>query len=134
MDRKLSTSEEIQRLTRLSEASRACLGREISTLKHRLDVPARLKDSLKSHPTGWLFGSLASGLAASLLFRRKRQAPVAAKKHRSLPVALLGLTLTAIRPFAKVWLADQVKNYLSGNSVFAPSPTQQRRHESSRHY
>ena len=112
MDRKLSKTQEIERLIRLSEKSRACLGSEAASLKQRLDVPARIRGSLKQHPTGWLLGSLASGLAASLLFRRKTV--VKEKKHRSLPFALLGLTLTAVRPFAKVWLTDQVKNYLVG--------------------
>ncbi|RYD23815.1 MAG: hypothetical protein EOP88_02650 [Verrucomicrobiaceae bacterium] len=113
MDRKLPPSEEIRRLIALGEAARSSLSHEAAVLKHRLDVPARLKDSLKSHPTGWLFGSVASGLAASLLFRRRPVRQEKEKKSKSLPLALLGLTLTAVRPFAKVWLTDQVKNYLS---------------------
>ena len=113
MDRKLPKSEEIRRLISLGDAARSSLSHEAAVLKHRLDVPARLKDSLKSHPTGWLFGSVASGLAASLLFRRRPVRIEKAKKSKSLPLAVLGLTLTAVRPFAKVWLTDQVKNYLS---------------------
>ncbi|NJR41639.1 MAG: hypothetical protein HC767_02195 [Akkermansiaceae bacterium] len=71
MDRKLSKDQEIQRLIKLSESARVCLSREANLLKHRLDVPARLRSSLKENPTGWLFGSLGSGLVASLFFRRK---------------------------------------------------------------
>lgn len=111
MDRKLPENPDIQRLIRLSEASRSFLGNEAAALKHRLDVPARLRDSLKSHPSTWLFGSLASGLAASLMFRRK---PVLEKKRRGIPATLLGLTLTAARPLAKVWLANQVKQMIAG--------------------
>ncbi len=112
MDRKLPKNQEIDRLILLGAMSRSRLGSEIGSLKEQLDVPARIRSSLKQHPTGWLLGAVASGLAASLLFRRQ---PVAAeKKHRSFPLALLGLTLTAVRPFAKVWLTDQVKNYLIG--------------------
>jgi hypothetical protein len=111
MDRKLSKDQEIQRLIQLSESARACLSREADLLKHRLDVPARLRSSLKENPTGWLFGSIGSGLAASLLFRRKSHS--VERKKRTLPQAILGLTLTAARPLAKVWLTDQVKGYLA---------------------
>lgn len=115
MDRKLPENPEIRRLILLGDAARSCLSHEAAALKHRLDVPSRIRGSLKSHPTGWLFGSMAAGLATSLLFRRRPSKSVGAEiKRKSLPLALLGLTLTAVRPFAKVWLTDQVKNYLSG--------------------
>jgi hypothetical protein len=114
MDRKLQQRQEIERLIRQSESARCCLEDEAELLRQRLDVPARLRNSLKSHPTGWLVGSLASGLAASMLFGRRPQAQaVAGKKRRSLPLTLLGLSLTAVRPFAKVWLTDQVKHYFA---------------------
>lgn len=113
MDRKLPEHPEIERLIRQSEISRAYLGSEIVALRQRLDVPARIRGSLKEHPTGWLFGSVASGLAASLFFRRK---PAPAKKPRGIPGVLLGLTLTAVRPLVKVWLGDQLKLWLSGKT------------------
>ncbi len=119
MDRKLSKTREIERLTGIGDTARVRLGQEATLLKHRLDVPSRIRGSLKSHPTGWLLGSLAAGLAASLLFRRRPPPPEI--KRRSLPITLLGLALTAIRPLAKVWLTDHVKNYLSGQ-LTAPSP------------
>ena len=110
MDRKLSPDSEIERLIRLSATSRACLTREVVAVKQRLDFPARIRGSLKGHPSAWLFGSLAFGFVGSLLFRRKPA--VTGKKHRGWMMTLLGLALTAVRPFAKVWLADQVKLYL----------------------
>lgn len=113
MDPKLPVQPEIARLIRQSEISRAYLGSEAVALRQRLDVPARIRGSLKEHPTGWLFGSVASGLAASLLFRRK---PAAPKKPRGIPGVLLGLTLTAARPLVKVWLADQLKLWLAGKT------------------
>jgi hypothetical protein len=111
MDRKISKNQELQRLISLSAAARSCLGIEAATLRHRLDVPTRVRNSLKQNPTGWLLGSLGSGLAASLVFRRKPALTEA--KSRSLPSALLGLTLTAVQPLAKVWLTDKLKNYLN---------------------
>ena len=114
MDRKLPKNQEIERLIRLGETARSVLGHEAVLLKQRLDVPARIRGSLKEHPAGWLLGSLASGLAASLLLRLRPRP--AEKKHRSVPLTLLGLTLTAVRPMAKIWLTDQVKSYLTGQS------------------
>ena len=123
MDRKLPENPEIQRLIRLSEASRACLESEVVALKHRLDVPSRIRGSLNNHPSAWLFGSVASGLAASLIFRRR---PAATKKRRGISGALIGLTLTAARPLAKVWLSGQLKqlasNSLAGNTQPTPRP------------
>ena len=113
MDRKSPETTEIQRLIRLSAAARSCLEAQASAFRHRIDVPSRVRGSLKTHPTGWLVGSLAAGLAASMMFRRK---PAREKKPRGVPAVLLGLTLTAVRPLAKVWLADQVKHWIAGQS------------------
>jgi hypothetical protein len=110
MDRKLPKDQDIERLIRLGETARSVLGHEAVLLKQRLDVPARIRGSLKEHPAGWLLGSLA----ASLLLRLRPRP--AEKKHRSVPLTLLGLTLTAVRPMAKIWLTDQVKSYLTGQS------------------
>ena len=118
MDRKLPANQEIQQLILISAAARSCLGAEAHALKQRLDVPARIRGSLKNHPTGWLFGSLVSGLAASLLFRGKSSPlfqgkPSLPPKRRTIPTALLGLALTAVRPLAKVWLTNQVKQHFA---------------------
>ncbi len=106
----------------MAATARSHLSGEASALKARLDVPARLRGSLKSHPTGWLLGSLASGLAsglaASLLFRRG--SPREPKKHRSFPIAIFGLILTMVRPFAKVWATDILKGYLLGEPLKKP--------------
>ena len=124
MDRKLPENPEIRRLILLSEQSRTCLETEVSALRHKLDIPARVKDSLKQNPVGWLAGSLASGLAASLLLRRR---PAVEKKQRGIPSTLLGLTLTAARPLAKVWLASQVKQWAAGTSSSSGSGLLQNR-------
>lgn len=112
MDRKLSRNEEIRRLIALGEAARANLHDEVSTLKLRFDFPARIKSSLKQHPSAWLLGSLVTGFLGSAFFRRRPASVV--QKNKGLLLTLLGLALTAARPFAKVWLTDQVKNHLLG--------------------
>jgi hypothetical protein len=117
MDRKLSQKAEIEHLIRLSENARSCLGSEAVRIKQRFDIPARIRSSLGAHPTSWLFGSLASGLAASLLFSRRKPAALKTKSRRGITGALLGLTLTAARPLAKVWLSNQLGKWLEQNSA-----------------
>lgn len=114
MDRELPKDQQIEQLIRQGRNARLFLGNEAAALRQKLDVPARLRSSLKSHPTGWLFGSAASGLAASLLLRRK-PAP-SSKQDRGMPFKILGLILTLVRPMAKLWLSGQVKNYLTAAS------------------
>lgn len=118
MDRKSPAHAEVQRLIELSAAARSCLHGEVRALRRRLDVPARLRGSLQHHPATWMFGSLASGLAASLVFRRK---PPTAKPSRGIPAKMLGVVWTASRPLVKIWLADQVKNWLAGQALPAPA-------------
>jgi hypothetical protein len=125
MDRKIPQSPEIRRLIRLSADARCCLTGEVAVLRRRLDIPSRIRGSLMDHPAAWLFGSLASGIVASLVFRRK---PPSAKKHRSFRGSLLALTLTAARPLASIWLRDQLKHWVAAYQpasrlIARPAPT-----------
>lgn len=120
MDRELSRQQEIERLIRSSENARRFIRSEVHSLKAKLDVPARVRGSLKGNPFGWLFGSAASGLVASLLFRRKSARSVG-KKSTPRPFRFLALILTLVRPMAKVWFTGQVRNYLSGAVTRLPA-------------
>lgn len=120
MDRKLPEKAEIERLIRLSESARTCLDSEAARIKQRFDIPARIRASLGAHPASWMFGSLASGLAASMFFSSRRKAAVKTN-HRGIAGMLLGLTLTAVRPLAKVWLSDQVGRWLRQSSANPPA-------------
>jgi hypothetical protein len=120
MDRKLPQKTEIERLIRLSENARVCLETEAARIKQRFDIPARIRHSLSEHPTSWLFGSLASGLVASMFFSHRRK-PTAKTNKRSMAGTLLGLTLTAARPLAKIWLSDQAGRLLRQHSANPPA-------------
>jgi len=118
---------EIEHLIRLSAASRSRLSQEAAALRQRFDVPRRAVHSLRSHPFAWLGGSLATGLAASFLFRRKpAPAPPAAKPHRGLHLVLGSLALTALRPTVKAWLTVQLKEFIAAHlharAASRPSP------------
>lgn len=115
MASELPISEQIQRLVRESDTARGVIGSEIRNLKYKLDVPSRLKDSLRSHPSGWVGGSVVAGLAASLLFRKKSK-PLPVKeevKKKTLMGFFLTLGIAALRPLVKAWLTGQLKHYIS---------------------
>ncbi len=111
MDQKPPTNPEIRELINSSAAARSSLEYEVATLRRRLDVPARVRESLKNQPLGWLLGSLASGLAVSFLIRRK---PATARKPSGFLSRLLGLVLTSARPLVKIWLTRQLKQWVTG--------------------
>lgn len=115
-----SRNQEIERLIRLAEQSRGQLGGKIHQLRRQLDVPARMKASVFRHPSLWMAGSMFSGLAASSLFRRRR--PAEPKKKKGLAALLLGLTLTAAKPAAKIWLANRAKDWMAGRSFQSRTP------------
>ena len=102
-------SPEIQRLICLSEASRVRLSHQAAVMRQRLDVPARITHSLRSHPAKWLGGSLALGLTTTLLMRRSPKAP---RPRRGWRGTLFALALSAGRPIIKTWLAGQLKQFL----------------------
>jgi hypothetical protein len=113
----ISHQQEIQRLIRQADSARSCLKAEYFEVRQRFDVRARLRQSLKFHAGGWLAGALASGAATGFLLRggkRRRDAP--AKQRGGIFMAAIGLILTALRPFAKVWLTDRVKTHLLGRA------------------
>jgi hypothetical protein len=120
MDRKSSQKQEVERLIRLAEIARTRLGKDADALVERLNVVSRVRTSLKNNPKSWVLGGLFSGFAVSSLFRRRPAAPSKATKSRNWALTLLGLTLTAVRPLAKVWLTDQLGNYLTGRPGVLP--------------
>lgn len=135
MDRKPTEDPRIQELIQLSQASRLHLSVDYSTLRQKLDFPLRIRDSLKQKPTTWLLGTVAAGLATSLIFGRKSQP----KEHkpRGFSGALLALTLTAARPLAKVWITKKLSEWssdlLARSQSAPPSPFKIKNEPSSSH-
>ncbi len=117
---------ELERLIRLTEKSRARLTTDIAAFKERINVPARVKDSLRSRPGGWLGGSLLAGLAASLLFKRRKRRPAwefaeRPRKRRRGMLGLLGGLVTLVSPMlmtmARTWAGNQVRHYLATQTL-----------------
>ena len=112
-------SPELARLIQSGEVARACLGRELATVRQCLSAPAAAVQSLRSHPFRWLGGALGTGFAATLLFRRK---PQPARKARGFRGLLLGVVATAARPVVKTWLTAQLKQFLAARLTAKSQP------------
>ena len=125
MDRKSHTNPEILRLQERSEAARRTVGTQVAKLKHQLDVPARLRESLRGKPSAWILGSTAAGMAAGVLFPRfRRPAPIVSLAGKSTTARLLGLAWSTTRPFLKAWLANQLRIWLTQRASHPTSPPQ----------
>jgi hypothetical protein len=119
MARNPEEEKRIGELILQAAAARARLSGHAVKLRRTLDVPTRLRDSLGGHPGRWMAGSLVSGMAASLLLRRKpKHAPV---KSKSLLLAILTMIFTAAKPLLKAWLAGRLKELLlRSHSTISP--------------
>ena len=119
------TKQKIADLIGQATAAREVLFTEAKTLRHRLDVPARIKGSLSEHPSAWMLGTAGVGLLASMVFRRRPARE--AKKSRGTSSVLLGLALTAARPLVKSWLTGQLGRWATGFTstppISRPDPT-----------
>jgi len=112
-----STQETIElgRLIRRSEAARLQIGLAHTRLKRKLDLPSRLKNSVKSEPAKWLGGSVVAGFVASFLFKLKKG--TADRKtgkgiKRGFSLGLLRFVLKLAKPAAKIYASKLIKDYL----------------------
>ena len=97
-------------VARLS-ASRTALGQDLAVLRHRLDVPARVKESVMSKPLAWFGGSLGAGLVASFLLKGRKPKPPKTEKvvRRSLWSLALGGAFTLARPALQTWAMSELR-------------------------
>ncbi len=122
MAKSTQKSLELAELIRRSEAARFQIGQAHVQLRRKLDVPLRIRDSLRASPLKWLGGSLGVGFVGSLLFksrgRESKHEPI--KNHRSWFVGLLLMLLSLAKPAMKVYatklLNDYLQNQLRGRS------------------
>lgn len=130
MAKTTKTTVKISELIAQSEAARLQLGKSHAEFKCKLDLPTRLRESVKAEPTKWIGGSAAVGLVGSFLLRRKKKPKQLArrakkvKKQKSLPLAALGMVFTAMKPAAKIYatklLKDYFKNQISSGTALRP--------------
>jgi|694.fasta_scaffold05008_3 hypothetical protein len=113
-------SLELAELVRRSDAARIQITQAHLELRRKLEVPLRIRDSLKSSPLKWIGGSLGIGFISSLLFRHRRSESKHSheKKHRGWFVGSLMMIFNLVKPSLKVYatklLTDYLQNQLSG--------------------
>ena len=91
-------------------ASRRAVGQDLAVLRHRLDVPARVKESVMSKPLAWFGGSLGAGLLASFLLKGRKSKPKPEKVvRRSLWSLALGGAFTLARPALQTWAMNELR-------------------------
>lgn len=105
--------ERIRELIDQASQARAQLARESQRLRRKLDIPARIRESLKEHPVRWLCGSLSSGIAASFLMRRRTRT-IHKAPHNKLWV---GLIIAAAKPLLINWLNHKLGDLLKRQSA-----------------
>lgn len=112
MAKPTETSSELAALIRRGDAARFQLGQAHQRFKQKLDIPLRIRDSIKSSPMKWLAGSLAGGLMGSLLFRSGKSAKDRGKKNRGWIVSLLLMSFNLAKPALKIYGAKLLQDYL----------------------
>ncbi|HSP43026.1 MAG TPA: hypothetical protein VLO11_09155 [Luteolibacter sp.] len=119
MARNPEEEKRIGELIRQAAAARSHLAEKAVKLRRNLDVPSRLRSALGGHPGRWMAGSLVSGMAASLLMRRKpKHAPA---RSKGLLFAILAMLFSAAKPLLKAWLAGRLKELLlRSHSTISP--------------
>lgn len=103
---------ELEALIARSDAARQSLTGHFQSLRHHLDLPARISENIRSHRTLWFAGSAVAGLFFGSLFRKKTPAPAAAHSNTARK-GLLGIALTSAfalaKPAIKTWLWNEVQ-------------------------
>jgi hypothetical protein len=89
-------------------ASRVALAADLAEVRRRLDVPARVKDSILSMPLAWFGGSLGAGFLASALLKKKHVPPTEKAKRGFLAVLIGGL-FTLVRPALQNWALQEAR-------------------------
>ena len=106
---------ELEALIARSDAARELLAGHMETLRHRINLPARISANISSNRTIWFAGSAAAGLLFSSLFRKKTAAPVTPHAS-SARKGILGIALTAAfalaKPALKAWALNELQKRL----------------------
>ncbi|MBU6328212.1 MAG: hypothetical protein KGQ89_11315 [Verrucomicrobia bacterium] len=111
---------EIERLIERAHASRLILTGRVATLRHRADIPARLRESFHSSPSLWFGGSLLIGWLFTVLVRGRRTAARPPTRQRKGVLAFaLGTVAALAKPTLKTLLIAEVRKRILSPSAAA---------------
>ncbi len=114
MDAKFQNAE-LEALIRRNDLARQAMAEQWHLLQHRIDLPSRLGEHIRSNRTYWFAGSAILGLVSSAWFRKKPEPPRNGSTSRKGLVGLaLGAAFTLAKPAIKTWLWSELqKRFLS---------------------
>jgi len=111
----------LEALIQRNHAARHALAGQLQTLRHRMDLPARLNENIRNHRTLWFAGSTALGLLASSFFRKKSPTPaVAPRSRKGLVGVALTTAITLAKPAIKSWLWKEAQKRILPRNTQRP--------------
>ncbi len=114
MARQSSDKDRLETLSRQLDSARSDLGDAAVAMRRRLDLPRRMRDSLRRHPAAWFGASLAAGLVVSAGLVRLRRRPALIQTatpagRRSRIAGAAAIVFTLLRPVIQKWLLQQIR-------------------------
>ena len=93
----------VQQLREEIAASREDVTRNLRTLRYELDVPRRIRRSVRAQPVVWIGGAVALGAIVAVLSHGRKIAKVAAKSAKPPKnVVAMGFALGAVKIAAQL--------------------------------
>lgn len=112
---------ELAELVRRSEAARFSIAEAHQDLMHKLDMPSRIKESMRAQPAKWIGGSIIAGYLGSFFFRSRRpkvreEARISKKPRKPLPMLLSTIAILS-KPAVKMYATKLLKDYIENQLV-----------------
>ena len=119
MGEKPGRNKSIDELTAEIVRSRERVGRELRSLRHELDFPAKFRRSFREQTISWITAAAAVGALIALAPMRRKKIYVDAKSSRKSQKKLVetGFALAALKvvaSLARPVIVEFVKNRLTG--------------------
>ena len=103
MAKESGRSKSTEQLKEGITASRESVARNLSNLRYELDVPRKIRRSVRQQPVLWIGGAIAIGVIVAALSHGRKIAKVAAKSAKpQKDVMAMGLALGVLKIAAQV--------------------------------
>jgi hypothetical protein len=103
MAKESGRSKSTEQLKEGITASRESVARNLSNLRYELDVPRKIRRSVRRQPVLWIGGAIAIGVIVAALSQGRKIAKVAAKSAKpQKDVLAMGFALAALKIAAQI--------------------------------
>lgn len=128
MARNSKNEIDLAELVQRSEAARLKLGEAHHELKEKLNIPLRVKSSIKSQPMKWLGISAGVGLVGSFFMKSKKKKRIQRQEKQTVfdhakglfpaPTSMLfSLVKPALKVYVAKLLSDLANKHAAGNPM-----------------